>query len=49
MSGVVAVIDYGMGNQLSLINALESIGANAHLTDDPEMVYLAKVVILLCI
>ena len=42
----VVVVDYGMGNQLSLINALESIGAYVSLTDVPEKIYSAKVVIL---
>ena len=42
----VVVVDYGMGNQLSLINALENIGAIVNLTYDPEIVYSAKVVIL---
>jgi glutamine amidotransferase len=37
LAGVrVGVIDYGMGNQQSLINALEMLGAEALLSDQPE-------------
>src|SRR6185295_10151079 len=31
----VAVVDYGMGNVRSVINALVELGADAELTDDP--------------
>lgn len=33
----IGVVDYGMGNQQSLINALEHLGARAVLSSEPEM------------
>lgn len=38
MSGRVAVIDYGMGNLLSVMNALNRVGVQAELVNDPDRV-----------
>ena len=47
MSGpLVAVLDYGIGNLRSAQKALESVGADARLTDDPDVVSRADGVVL---
>ncbi|MEC8814902.1 MAG: imidazole glycerol phosphate synthase subunit HisH, partial [Actinomycetota bacterium] len=47
MSGpLVAVLDYGIGNLRSAQKALESVGADARLTDDPDVVSQADGVVL---
>ena len=42
----VAVLDYGIGNLRSAERALEHVGADAHLTADPEVVRRADAVVL---
>jgi imidazole glycerol-phosphate synthase subunit HisH len=42
----VAVIDYDAGNTLSVTRALEKVGADVNLTDDPERVARADAVVL---
>ena len=47
MSGpLVAVLDYGIGNLRSAQKALQSVGADARLTDDPDVVSRADGVVL---
>ena len=46
MTGEIVVVDYGMGNILSVRNALAKIGAEAVLSDDPEILEAAGGVIL---
>ena len=46
MGGEIVVIDYGMGNVLSVGNALRKIGAEAALSADPADVERARGVIL---
>ncbi len=47
MSGpLVAVLDYGIGNLRSAQKALENVGADARLTDDPDVVSRADGVVL---
>lgn len=46
MTGEIVVVDYGMGNILSVRNALAKIGAEAVLSDDPEILEAARGVIL---
>jgi imidazole glycerol phosphate synthase glutamine amidotransferase subunit len=47
LAGVrIGVIDYGMGNQQSLINALEMLGAEALLSDQPDQLRACKVLAL---
>jgi glutamine amidotransferase len=41
----VAVIKYNSGNVQSVLYALERLGANAELTDDPEKIRAADKVI----
>ncbi len=43
---MIAVVDYGMGNQRSVLNALDSIGAPAQLVAAPEAVVAADRVVL---
>jgi glutamine amidotransferase len=43
---LVAVLDYGIGNLRSAEKALEKVGADAHLTDDPELIRRADGVVL---
>ncbi len=42
----VAVVDYDAGNTLSVIRALEKVGASVDLTPDPERVAAADAVVL---
>jgi glutamine amidotransferase len=42
----VAVVDYDAGNTLSVIRALEKVGAKVDLTPDPERVLAADAVVL---
>jgi glutamine amidotransferase len=42
----VAIVDYGMGNQQSLLNALITLGASVKLTDDKEELTAADLRIL---
>lgn len=46
MTKKVAIIDYGAGNIQSVLFALERLGINAVLTDDPEKIRSASKVIL---
>ena len=47
MSGpLVAVLDYGIGNLRSAQKGLERVGADALLTDDPDLVSQADGVVL---
>ena len=47
MSGpLIAVLDYGIGNLRSAQKALQRVGADAHLTADPELIGAAKGVVL---
>jgi glutamine amidotransferase len=43
---VIAVLDYGIGNLRSAQKALERVGADARLTDDPALVAAASGVVL---
>ncbi|HEX2281710.1 MAG TPA: imidazole glycerol phosphate synthase subunit HisH [Thermomicrobiales bacterium] len=43
---MIAVVDYGAGNVQSVVNALESIGADAQLTADPAVIQAARGVIV---
>ncbi len=43
---LIAVLDYGIGNLRSAQKALERVGADARLTDDPELVARAAAVVL---
>ncbi|MBK9181273.1 MAG: imidazole glycerol phosphate synthase subunit HisH [Acidimicrobiales bacterium] len=43
---MVAVLDYGIGNLRSAQKALERVGADARLTDDPDLVARAAAVVL---
>jgi glutamine amidotransferase len=45
-TGLIAVLDYGIGNLRSAQKALERLGASAVLTDDPELVDSAAGVVL---
>jgi imidazole glycerol-phosphate synthase subunit HisH len=38
MSGAVAIVDYGMGNIRSVINALREIGSDGELVSDPRQI-----------
>jgi glutamine amidotransferase len=42
VGGVVTVVDYGMGNLLSVRRALEHVGAEPRLTSDPDEVAAAE-------
>ncbi|MEX0846639.1 MAG: imidazole glycerol phosphate synthase subunit HisH [Ilumatobacteraceae bacterium] len=46
MSPVIAVLDYGIGNLRSAQKALEHVGADARLTDDPDVIAAADAVVL---
>jgi glutamine amidotransferase len=47
MSGLeVTVIDYGVGNLLSVQRGLEHCGANVIVTSDPEQILIAKRIVL---
>jgi len=46
MRPLIAVIDYGMGNLRSVQKALEHAGADARVTDSPEVVRKAQGVVL---
>ena len=46
MTAEIVVVDYGMGNVLSVRNALAKIGAKAVLSDDPQVLAAAAGVIL---
>ena len=46
MTAEIVVVDYGMGNVLSVRNALAKIGAKAVLSDDPQVLDAAAGVIL---
>jgi glutamine amidotransferase len=43
---MIALIDYGLGNLRSVEKALQAVGADVHLTDDPEAVRRADRLIL---
>ena len=43
---MIAVIDYGMGNLRSVQKALEKVGADAVITEDPQQVRSAQKVVL---
>jgi imidazole glycerol-phosphate synthase subunit HisH len=43
---LIAVVDYGMGNQRSVLNAFDAIGAPAELVADPAQVVAAERVVL---
>ncbi len=43
---VIAVLDYGIGNLRSAEKALQKVGADAHLTRDPDFVATADAVVL---
>lgn len=43
---MVAVIDYGVGNLFSLVSSLKTIGADAVVTSDPDMIKKADQIIL---
>ena len=42
----VAIVDYDAGNTLSVMRALEKVGARVDLTPDPERVFAADAVVL---
>jgi imidazole glycerol-phosphate synthase subunit HisH len=46
VSTQIAILDYGMGNLRSVEKALEHVGAEASITDDPALVRAAEGVIL---
>jgi glutamine amidotransferase len=43
---MIAIIDYGVGNLRSVEKAFSAVGAEVHLTSDPEVVLAAEKVIL---
>jgi len=43
---MIAIVDYGMGNLLSVNNAFEMLGARAHICSDPEQLRDADRIIL---
>ena len=43
---LVAVLDYGIGNLRSAQKALQKVGADAHLTADPELIARADGLVL---
>ena len=43
---LIAIVDYGMGNKHSVLNALRYLGVEAEVTADPEKIRLADRVIL---
>lgn len=42
----VAIVDFGMGNLFSVQKALETVGLDATITNDPEVVEAARAVVL---
>lgn len=38
MSGAIAIVDYGMGNIRSVINALREVGSDGELVNDPQRI-----------
>ena len=46
MSGAIAIVDYGMGNIRSVINALREIGSDGELIRDPREIAARKKLIL---
>ncbi len=46
MSAAVAIVDFGMGNLFSVQKALETVGLDAKITNDPKDVIAAKAVVL---
>jgi glutamine amidotransferase len=46
VSGMIAIVDYGMGNLGSIVNMLKKVGADATLTSDPTMIEKADKLIL---
>ncbi len=45
-TGMIAIIDYGMGNLRSVQKALETVGAAAEISSDPDQIRRAEKVIL---
>jgi glutamine amidotransferase len=43
---MIALIDYGIGNLRSVEKALAAVGADVHLTDDPDQILAADKVVL---
>jgi imidazole glycerol-phosphate synthase subunit HisH len=43
---MIAIIDYGAGNMLSIAKALQHLGASARVTDDPLVVGEARAIVL---
>ncbi len=43
---MIAIVDYGAGNMHSIAHALEHVGANVRVTDDPALVVEAEAVVL---
>ncbi|HEX7737085.1 MAG TPA: imidazole glycerol phosphate synthase subunit HisH [Ktedonobacteraceae bacterium] len=43
---MIAIVDYGAGNMHSIAHALEHVGANVRVTDDPRLVVEAEAVVL---
>jgi len=43
---MIAIVDYGAGNMHSIAHALEHVGANVCVTDDPRLVVEAEAVVL---
>ena len=43
---MIAIVDYGVGNLFSLKSSLKEIGADAVVTDDPEVLHKADKIIL---
>jgi imidazole glycerol-phosphate synthase subunit HisH len=43
---VIAIVDYGMGNQRSVLNAFDAVGADALLVAEPDAVLAAERVVL---
>lgn len=46
MSGIVTIVDYGMGNLCSVASAIKYLGVNCQISSDPEVVADAKTIIL---
>jgi glutamine amidotransferase len=43
---MIAIIDYGAGNMRSIASALEAVGAQVQVTDDPAVVATASAIVL---
>lgn len=43
---MIAIVDYGAGNMHSIARALEHVGAQVHVTDDPALIEQAEAVVL---